>query len=376
MDCAALPLPAIPLQNLASPAGPALLQLVPPGAGGVRDFADLLQRRWCEAGLDSRVEAIDAVAARTLHLARRLHPDGPRGAHRGVAVLLHYSGYGYQRRGLPAWLVRQLVRAQGEWGDNLRVVTYFHETFASGPPWRSAFWLSGVQNRIGSQVARLADAVCTNTGLHAEWLSEARAGAGPPPLVRPVFAAIGEPPGGVLSQAAREPVAVVLGAAATRTRALLACAGKGAQLRRHGIEAIVEVGPGVATAVDTGLPLRFVGRLETPELHRLLQRSHGGLIDYPASLLGKSSVFAALVAHGVAVLNTRVFDRDADGLQQGHHYLGLFEHNAARLRSLADANTRRAVVEAAWHWYQPHNSVTQAEELAALLGGTGGVAAR
>jgi hypothetical protein len=61
-------------------------------------------------------------------------------------VILHYVNYGYQARGVPFMLrafVKQLrSQLRGRW------VTTFHELYASGPPWKSAFWLRPFQVRI------------------------------------------------------------------------------------------------------------------------------------------------------------------------------------------------------------------------------------
>jgi len=360
------------LFNSASSAPAVLLQLVPPGTGGVRDFAELLQMRWRESGMHSDLQALDPRAARLASLQRR--PGR-------LTLLLHYSGYGYQKRGLPLALLRQIEQLRQDWGPDMRLVSYFHESFASGPPWRSAFWLRGLQSRIGRQVARLSDAVCTNASANAAWLAPACAGHAAPVWVKPVFAAIGEPgpvaqvdgdgDGGGAHQRAQDPVAVVLGAAPTRARALQACARHAALLRQHGIESLVEVGTGASAAgpAGAGLPLRFLGRLDTPALHALLQRCHAGLIDYPAALLAKSSVFAALAAHGVPVLNTRPFDHDADALQAGQHYLNLITAAPAHPRWLREPATRLALAQAAHGWYQPHGCRQQATELALLLQG-------
>src|SRR5262245_37681211 len=54
-------------------------------------------------------------------------------------VLLHYVNYGFQERGVPYRLL-SILRALRK-RQRGRFVTVFHELFASGPPWRSAFWL-------------------------------------------------------------------------------------------------------------------------------------------------------------------------------------------------------------------------------------------
>jgi hypothetical protein len=61
-------------------------------------------------------------------------------------VILHYVNYGYQARGTPFCLrafAKQLRRElRGRW------ITTFHELYASGPPWKSAFWLRPIQVQI------------------------------------------------------------------------------------------------------------------------------------------------------------------------------------------------------------------------------------
>lgn len=362
-SASAKPLPPCAEISAAASAAATVVQLVPPGTGGVRDFAELLQQRWRACGLPSELLAINPRAAPLPVLQRR--PGR-------LSVLLHYSGYGYQKRGLPLALLQQMQQLRQAWGNELCLVSYFHESFASGAPWRSAFWLQGLQSNLGRRVARLSDAVCTNTSAHAAWLAPACTHQARPVQVRPVFAAIAEPGLDGADEAPREPVAVVFGAAATRARALQACAQHATLLRQHGIQSLVEVGSGPSSAHTAaspagGLPLQFIGRLERPALHALLRRCHAGLIDYPASLLAKSSVFAALAAHGVPVLNTRAFDHDADGLRAGEHYLAIPPEGHKKQRWLREPATWSAVAEAAHVWYRRHDSWQQAAALAAML---------
>jgi hypothetical protein len=71
-------------------------------------------------------------------------------------VILHYVNYGYQARGVPFSLrtfVQQLRRQlRGRW------VTTFHELYASGPPWKSEFWLRPFQVKIARDVIDLSSA--------------------------------------------------------------------------------------------------------------------------------------------------------------------------------------------------------------------------
>src|SRR5262249_55336746 len=60
------------------------------------------------------------------------------------AVVLHFSGYGYQKRGVPAWLVQGL-QIWSRRAGRVPLLTIFHELYATGRPWQSAFWVSPLQ---------------------------------------------------------------------------------------------------------------------------------------------------------------------------------------------------------------------------------------
>src|SRR5207244_7950676 len=70
-------------------------------------------------------------------------------------VLLHYVNYGFQKRGVPFRLL-SILRALRRQHRN-KLVTIFHELYASGPPWTSAFWLRPVQIHLAKSVACLSD---------------------------------------------------------------------------------------------------------------------------------------------------------------------------------------------------------------------------
>ncbi len=70
-------------------------------------------------------------------------------------VILHYVNYGYQNRGVPFRLRTQMQRMRGRLKG--RWITMFHELYASGAPWKSAFWLRPLQVRIARDMVDLSD---------------------------------------------------------------------------------------------------------------------------------------------------------------------------------------------------------------------------
>src|SRR5712691_2774008 len=138
-----------------------LLQIVPqvPGSfDGVGDYALGLAKALAAS---HGVQTIFAVAKQTDIKAKEQFPliSGLNSAldcdvsyqH----AVLHYANYGYQSRGVPLGLrnfVRQLRRKLGG-----RWITMFHELYAFGPPWKSAFWLYSLQARIARNMIDISD---------------------------------------------------------------------------------------------------------------------------------------------------------------------------------------------------------------------------
>lgn len=339
-----------------------LVQLVAPGTGGVRDYLECLRQQWQAMGLTNHVIGLSVAQASERPLVDRLRSLIAQEG-RPVSLVLHFSGYGFHKRGLCWWLVRELEQCRRELGHQLRVVTMFHELFASGPPWQSAFWVGWMQASIARRIARASDCILTNINLHAKWLRAQVAGS-VPITVYPVFSTIGEPVSMPPSQP-REMSLVVFGSESTRGRALERLPRHAQTLSRAGIQCVVEVGSGSAYAwTDKTLAHRFAGRLEVSELQSLLARSAFGLIDYPAQYLGKSTVFAAYATHGCVTLNTAAAGTGSDGLEAGRHFVAL---DTVTAQALADAD-HEMVSDMARQWYVAHALASQATAFAAAAG--------
>jgi hypothetical protein len=104
-------------------------------------------------------------------------------------VILHYVNYGYQKRGLPFSLLPILRRVRESCRGRFLVI--LHELFASGPPWKSEFWLQPLQKKIARDVARLADARLVSSESMRQMFEELVPGLDV--VVHPVPSAFGEP---------------------------------------------------------------------------------------------------------------------------------------------------------------------------------------
>ncbi|WP_427311766.1 hypothetical protein [Cupriavidus sp. H39] len=300
------------------------ISLVAPGEGGVKDYAatlnGLLQGQLLEATPDLPATALD-----------------------GADVILHYCGYGYARRGAPLWLLRRLREARPRMR---RLGIYFHELYADGAPWRSAFWLSPVQRYIAAELAALADFWVTNREGSARWL-DTHAPARPH-RVLPVFSNLGES-GAQLRD--RQAAVVLLGGPALRAQTYQEAGDALFDWVNRAGFTLHDVGPPLG---DAGLAARVAhqgavvhGRVEAAEAARLLSASTYGVLAYPVDYAAKSGVFAAYCAHAVCPVLLSRHGGVHDGITPGHYLPSI-----PAMTTDLDAAWR--IGRAAHAWYAPH----------------------
>jgi hypothetical protein len=103
---------------------------------------------WNGAGEVDGFSVIGPTTVEASRMSNAIENDG--------YVILHYVGYGYHRKGIPAWLVEAIEQWRLK-NMAARLVTIFHEIWSSGPPWKSAFFLKPTQRAL---VARLLRQSC------------------------------------------------------------------------------------------------------------------------------------------------------------------------------------------------------------------------
>ena len=350
-----------------------VVQLIPGrsrGEGGVSAYAQALGAALSEhlglgASLVSLGEAAEnGAGAAGRGAAERRSPadrlDALADAGGPSRVVLHYSNYGFEARGCPTWLAPGLLRLKAR-GRETRLVTFFHEVYATGPPWRSSFWLSPVQRSIARRIAEASDALATSLPLYADllgrWVERERV------PVLPVFSTVGEPSSPPAFEA-RAPSLVVFGTPGLRQRAYgelrpaleRAC-------RALGCEEIWDIGPpSELPGVRLG-PSRIeaLGLLPPREVSARLAEARAGFLAYPAAFLPKSSVFAAYAAHGLLPVTAWRRDRRSGPLRDGEQFL-----TVDRLET--DRPACAEVARAAHAWYGRHSLARQVEAFARLLG--------
>ncbi len=292
-------------------------------------------------------------ALREILAGVRTEPSAP--------VLLHCSMYGYATRALAFWLQRGLVKWKREAPDR-RLITMFHELVADGPIWSSAFWLHGIQCGLIRRFARASTASLTSNARYRQHLAQI-AGIEEDQIVRlPVLSAVGEPE--VLPPVeARKKQLVIFGRPHSRDLAF----SRGLPMLKSacrvlGIERILEVGPEVSVR-EHGLtaPVEATGAIAATEVSAILRDSRFGFIVSDASVLSKSSVFAAYCAHGTVPIVAGPDGGEGDGLLANRQYL------RTPLPANFAGDQLEAVSQSALGWYREHGIAAQASRYAAIL---------
>jgi GT2 family glycosyltransferase len=276
------------------------------------------------------------------------------------AILVHYSGYGYSADGAPHLLAEAVerVRASGQF----RIGVYFHELFATGMPWSSAFWHTHRQRRVVRRLAQACDLIATNSSRQLDWLErEAIQSRVTQVRLLPVFSNVGESMENP-SMSARRPAMVVFGLPATRRRAYGRLSSLGGLLRSLGIEEIVDAGPEFDSPSKLcGIPVRRMGVMAAADLAGILSQSLFGFVWHNSFGLANSGVFAGLCAFGAIPVIAEPFAGEVDGLRDGVHLI------SPRTAGAVMAGALQSCSAAAWQWYSGHRLHLHAATYSRLL---------
>ena len=339
----------------------------PPDISGVGDYAAVLSAKFHEAGepMATLVARPGARGAQRMDDVAYLPQPDAEALVQAIdgydRVLLHFSGYGYARRGLCRWLVDGLSRWKAR-SHGRRLVTMFHEVYATGPIWRSSFWTSAAQRRIARDLAMLSDAgfVSSEGGRH----QLARLAPDLPLELLPVFSNMGEPeePSPLSDRSGQ---AVVFGGQARRDRVYRELShADGAvadRLGQVGVTEIIDIGPEMAVPKQVaGCPVTVLGPRSPEEVSAKLSNARVGLIDYPGHVFTKPGIAAAYFAHRLVVVNTSPVAGFPADLTDGEQFLRLesFAHSRCEPQAIADAG---------YQWYQRHDVSAAVENFRAGL---------
>jgi hypothetical protein len=273
-------------------------------------------------------------------------------------LMLQYSGYGYAKRGAPVGLARQ-IRQMRRQRPEIHLVTMFHELFAFGPPTTSSFWLSPVQRWVAWTLARLSDQIIANRAASAAWLEKHAPKHREKVFVSPVFSNLGEAPDAP-PPSQREAHLVFFGYQAELWDAGFTGLRRVIEALKPARVTILGRSAEIPAEVFGGIAVTRTGYLGAEEVSAILRTARWGLVAYNPEFLGKSSLLAAFMAHGVVPLLVDGHLPLSEGLERGVHLLAVNELGS----TTPDLDAISAAGQA---WYLPHNRENTAAAFAKLL---------
>jgi hypothetical protein len=274
-------------------------------------------------------------------------------------VLLHYVNYGFQKRGIPFRLlsILNVLRRQ----HHGKLVTIFHELYASGPPWTSAFWLKPLQMHLAKSVGRLSD-VCIVSG--DNFRSELKRMVPKAHVeLHPVPSGLEEPllPSNQIADRDPHRWAIVGGTALVERslrsfRQLLPRIPDSIAPRKLFVLGGVDNSATRSLLVDLAVEFEYRPRIAAADASEILKTCSFAWFNYfhrpdvETSVILKSSAFAAAYAHAVIPVfphRGSAISRDGDRLP------GPFFVEPDRAE-IPDAKARFKVAADIYAWYQRH----------------------
>lgn len=281
------------------------------------------------------------------------------------ALLLHYSGYGYQHRGVPFWLIGALERFSGR----VPLSVFFHELWTATPPWRSPLYFAPAQFLLIRRLERIARHVFTSTPKMKRRLRK-RALLTPIPSNIPAVSRVDPPRGEQLR-------IVVFGQEHTRERSIRSHAKLLRLLVRNERLAVLKLIGKSGSDFQTAQALVGAERvavhtdLPAEEVANELALSDLALSFYPMDCVTKSGSIMAAVANGCPVLLPAQRVTDAYLPRLPVIVSGGSADEA--LEALSTENLGRTAAEAL-AWYHAHASWERmAEKLGPVFAGRAAV---
>jgi hypothetical protein len=367
-----------------------IVPLLPPSLSGVGDYALYVARalfdKW---GIHSRFVVCDPswlgsreidgfpvvrVAARTpqalCDALAAVAKDGSERSMNGTRTiaLLQHSAYGYERNGCPFWLARGLRDwKEGDTPGSRILLTMFHELYAMSTPWRKAFWVSAFQRKVLKDINSITDVRMTNMAKYAAYLSRQGFGGIKIDALLNTPSNVGELEK-LLPFVSRATRLAVFGSGKSRKQIYRSARDSIMRfVENYGVQEIIDIGAplGPFRTPDLGCATRSTGILSAPAVSKELARCGAGVVWYSPADLGKSGVYAAYCAHGLAPLvagRWKRYEYSGDGLEEGKHFLYL-----DRVASWSNSQLVKGVAEEAHDRYRGHDVSRHAAYIAKLL---------
>ncbi len=274
----------------------------PPLIGGVASYAAHLKEEFERIGIANTILSYkgNVENAETVYYANgntdrfEKYVDEILAVAVNTGVILHYVSYGYNKNGLPFFLLTLVEKIT----KRFPVIIIYHELGASGSLLTKAGWTGFLQKYIAKKLARKSTGVITTTAWYKEYLDRWSRGTYPVKHV-PVFSNMGIAEVRV-PMAQRKNQLVIFGTAASKkilyADYLIALK---TLAQQYNIEHIYDLGTPVKEFDYEGNGITTKGIRTEEEISDYLKHSRLGVLSYDLRVLDKSGILAAYQSQGL-----------------------------------------------------------------------------
>ena len=330
----------------------------PPNIGGVGNYAKLLAGVLKKNGIKSKFLIPDYLDNKnnnqTLFGKKNPNLISLLEKTNSKEVILHFSGYGYASRGLCFNLIKSLE--SWKQNDNSRkLITIFHEIYASGPIYRISYWTSLPQKYLAKKLLKISDVALVTSKQNKLTLSSFDKKK--QIIYSNVFSNIGELKKNRKLKK-RKNLAVIFGNIYQKEvlyKDILLNKNKyQSLLKKMSIKEIIDIG----TKIDISKKIRFInikkiGIRSKNYISLLLRNSKVGLVFYTVSQMTKSGIIAAYASHGLLIVNL---------CKEQIAYTNEFKSGVnfvSRIREIHESNLQQ-IADSAFKQYKKYNLVKTA----------------
>ena len=127
-------------------------------SGGLIDQMLDVNRKFNKIGYKSSIVRINKFKDRKIKNIKQ-----------GDNVIFQMSAYGYQKKGMPLWIINEIKRIK-EKTSSLGI--FFHELFVDANVWKPAILISIIQKYINLKLLNYCDYWITSNSHYAKWLKK------------------------------------------------------------------------------------------------------------------------------------------------------------------------------------------------------------
>lgn len=277
--------------------------------GGLIDQMLDLNREFNKKGHKSSIIKIDKLNDRKI---KNINP--------GDNVIFQMSHYGYQKKGMPLWIINELKNVKNK---SSSFGIFFHELFISANILDPRFVIKIIQKYINIKLLQSCDYWITSNSYYAKWLKKHSLNS--KSYVCPVHSNINHK---ILKVKKNKKFAVIFGTAGSR---IIIYKKYFNELKSWILEnniILFDVGPEIQNfdlkeLCKKHFKIKITGRLSSKKVANLFSKTSYGIFITPDVIIDKSGVMAAYSSYKICPIN--LFDlKNKNSNKKSKRFLGYF----------------------------------------------------